>query len=67
MLKCEKSNHNCAFFSSSIPLGNNVEYTVLPASVATVQLRVSILILAVKNVSLVLISLTWSGFIYLSV
>lgn len=42
--------------------------TALPAGIAIVQFRISILTLAIKNVRLVLIiSLTWRGFIYISI
>lgn len=42
--------------------------TVLPASAAAVPFLSSILTLAIQNLRLVLtISLTWSGFIYISI
>lgn len=68
MLKCEKSNQDCAFFPFLSSFEEIMLSTALPAGIAIVQFHISILTLAIKNVRLVLmISLTWRGFIYISI
>lgn len=56
------------FFPFLCSFSEIILHTVLPASIATAQFLISILTLAVKNLKLVLvIFLTWSGFIYISI